>query len=292
MSERITLEKIEKDLDFFKKMYDEVRLVDPIGKVVLEQRGLSIEDTNEICYNYWKDEKICDNCISVHAYKSNKSFIKLEKSPDVIMMVTAIPVEVQGQSVVLELLKNATDSMMVGTGIYEEGEMMRTAIERLNEMVVKDPLTSLFNRRFVDDRLPVDIVRATVNTWPLSVLFIDVDNLKSLNDTYGHIVGDMALKIVGEIIEKNIRSKGDWAARYGGDEFIVSLNNTTNEEAQKIGQRISKGVEEARIPIGDKKIDLGISIGLHTMDKIKLTPEELIKHADKHMYISKNNVKD
>jgi two-component system cell cycle response regulator len=93
MSNKITLSGLEKNLAFFRKMYDAVRIVDPVNKRVLECRGYSINQTNEICYDYWKSGKICDNCISVRAYHGKKSYIKLEQNPDTIMMVTALPVE-------------------------------------------------------------------------------------------------------------------------------------------------------------------------------------------------------
>ena len=160
MPEQISLKNLEQNLALFSKMYDAVRLVDPVQKTVLEYSDCAAGKTSEICYGYWKNGHICENCISVRAYHDNISYMKLEQSPDLIMLVTALPVDTAGEPVILELLKNATDTMMLGSGDYTSGQSMRNVVYDINNMVVKDHLTGIYNRRFVDDRLPVDIIRA------------------------------------------------------------------------------------------------------------------------------------
>ncbi|MDD2629076.1 MAG: GGDEF domain-containing protein, partial [Limnochordia bacterium] len=145
MSEPITLDRLEGHLTFFSKMYDAVRIVDPVRKRVMECRGNAVDQTEEICYEYWKDRRICENCISVRAYHNDKSFMKLEQSPDAIIMVTALPIQTKEQPAVLELMKNATDSMMIGTGNYSDGRLMRNIVSDINHLVITDQLTSLYN---------------------------------------------------------------------------------------------------------------------------------------------------
>lgn len=292
MSEQFTLGRLEKNLAFFNKMYDAVRVVDPVLKQVVECRGSEEGETDDKCYDYWKNGKICDNCISVRAYHDNRSFIKLEQSLEVIMMVTALPVESAGKPTVLELLKNATDSMLIGSGDYNDGYLMRNMVSEINDMVIKDQLTSLYNRRYVDDRLPVDIVRTTIEKWPLSVIFMDVDNLKNINDTHGHAVGDLALKEVGNVILNCIRTDSDWSARYGGDEFLICLNNTSYVEAYHIAERIRINIAKIFIPEQDGSARLTASLGIHTMQGSKLTAEEIINFADRKMYEAKKSGKN
>ncbi len=156
MNEHITLDKLSSHLDFCRQMYDAVRLVDPIRKRVLDQRGF--EPTNEVCHHYWQDGKLCDNCISIQAHLHNHCYIKLEQSPEAIMLVTAFPVDNAERPLVLELLKNAMDSMLIGNGSYADGRSMPHLVTELNELVTKDELTDLFNRRYVDERLLVDVI--------------------------------------------------------------------------------------------------------------------------------------
>lgn len=292
MPEQITLSQLEKNLIFFNKMYDAVRLVDPVRKKVLERRECGAAETAEICYDYWKSGKICENCISVRAHHENKSFMKLEQNPEVIMLVTALPVEAAEKPVVLELLKNATDSMMVGTGEYNDGREMRNVVNDINRMVVKDHLTSLYNRRFVDDRLPIDIVQAAVASRPLSVIFMDLDNMKAINDAHGHTAGDRALKHAASAIQSCIRAESDWAARYGGDEFLICLNGIGETEARRIAERIRGRIEAIEMPVQDEKVRVSASFGIQTMAEAPLTAEEMIRMADEKMYEAKRSRKE
>lgn len=287
MPEKLTLSALEHDLIFFSKMYDAVRLVDPVHKKVLEYQTKQVKETEEICYDYWKNGKICDNCISVRAYNENKSFMKLEQKPDKIMLVTAIPIESEEGTITLELLKNATDSLMIGSGTYQEGQMMRHVIHDINSMVVMDHLTDVYNRRFVEDRLPVDIVKATLAHQPLSVIFIDVDNLKVINDTYGHDMGDFTLQQVANAMKACTRAETDWVARYGGDEFVVCLNSADEVGARNTVERIKKDIDAVKIPVENETVKITASFGIQSMTEMPLTAEELIKMADKKMYEAK-----
>lgn len=292
MSKYITLESLEENLEFFNKMYDFVRIVDPLEKRVLECKGNKTDLTEEVCYSYWKSGKICDNCISTRAFLDNKTFIKLEQSPDAIMLVTAMPIDNTEKPVVLELLKDATDSMFLGSGDYNEGHMMFNVVSKINDIITKDSLTNLFNRRFIDERLPIDIIKATVEKTPLSLIFMDLDNLKEINDTYGHYFGDLAIKELGQVLVNSVRNHEDWVARYGGDEFIICLNNTNYEDAYTIGCRIVKKIADTNIETEKGIINLTASIGIHTMEDTNLSAQELIKHADQNMYLAKQKGKN
>lgn len=289
MSDRTTLENIEEHLTFFNKMYDVVRIVDPLCKRVVEYSESSLVQMDNVCYKYWENGRICDNCISIRAHNENKTFMKLEQTEDVTMLVTAVPIDNVKSPIVVELLRNATDTMLIGEGDYNKGHMIKNLVDNINQKVIIDSLTSLKNRRFINERLPTDIIKATIKDWPLSVIFMDVDNLKNINDTYGHTIGDYTLKEVGNSITKFIRDEMDWSARYGGDEFLICLNNVNYIEAQLVADKIRNKIEEILVPGDNDFINLSVSIGIHTMKEIKLTAEELINEADKKMYKAKRS---
>ncbi len=291
MPDFISLNQLEDNLDFFHKMYDSVRLVDPVYKKVIDYRNSQVQHTKELCYNYWGNGKICDNCISIRAYQENKSFIKLEKSEEAILMVTSLPILNADRPVVLELLKDATDSMLMGSGDYNVGEVLHRVIKEMSDMVIRDPLTSLYNRRFIYDRLPVDIVKATLNQLPLSVCFIDLDNFKTLNDTYGHETGDQAIQAVSAVFKELIRSENDWPARYGGDEFLLCFNNTDEEQAHRIMERIQDRIGKLSFTARGEFVSLSISAGIVTMTDVPMTAEEIIRSADQRMFEAKKNKK-
>lgn len=289
MFEKITLDKLKEELTFFHRMYDIVRIVDPVEKCVLEWDGskLNLDPSNEMCYAYWKSGLICDNCISIRAEKENNSFVKLEINSEVVMLVTAIPIETTDRPIVLELLKNATETMMIGNGDYNEGHKLINVVSKMNDMIVKDSLTTVYNRRFIDERLPVDIIKATIEQTPLSLIFIDIDNLKNINDTYGHRTGDIVVKETGKALQGLIRADNDWVGRFGGDEFVVVLKDTSHKAASIIADRIHNTICNTKVSTKNKEIPLGISFGLHTMHNTQLTSDELISLADKDMYKAK-----
>lgn len=290
MPEQFNLSTIEKNLNFIHKMFDAVRLVDPVRKKVLEYHGSGVAVTDDVCHAYWKNGRICENCISVRAFRDNKSYMKLERKQNVIMMVTALPVGAE-PPVILELIKNATDSMMIGTGEYNSGQMLRDAVRDINSLVIRDHLTSIYNRRFVDERLPVDLVASAVSGKPLSVIFIDIDNMKEINDSYGHNAGDLTLKLVAQAMQSCVSGVSDWAARYGGDEFLICLNGIGRPEAERISRRISEKIRSTRIPVEDGYVTVTASMGVQTMRGTEFTAEELIRRADEKMYRAKKDFK-
>ncbi len=285
----ISLDQIKEQLDFFNKMYDAVRLVDPEYKRVIDHRGPLLSGTPEVCYDYWGNGKICDNCISIRASMEDRSFVKLESTEGTVFLVTAIPVQNAGGPVVLELLKNATDTMLIGSGDYNEGQLFHRFVRELNDMIAKDPMTCLYNRRFAEERLPVDVIDATLKHLPLSLCFIDLNDLKSINDLYGHGAGDRAIKAAAAMISAHIQPGRDWAARYGGGEFILCLNGTGGQEARLIAERIQNGIEKTPLDFYADGAFLSVSWGIETMDEIPMTAGELIRRADQKMYRSKRD---
>ncbi|WP_099204228.1 GGDEF domain-containing protein [Scatolibacter rhodanostii] len=287
MSRKITLRELEGNLNFFSKMYDVVRLIDPTRKEVLDCEFLHPQDIGTTCYNYWNRGAVCENCISMRAYRENKTFMKLENISKDIFLSIAIPIETDNDPVVLELLKKVTDTMMFGYGDFAKNELMYDVVADLNKTAMKDHLTGCYNRRFLDDRLSTDIVQATLNGSSLSIIFIDIDNMKTVNDNFGHSAGDKALKHVASILEECVHNEKNWVVRYGGDEFIICLNDTTAEQATLIQNQINNHFESKHILLKDQNVKISISMGLVTMDDKPYTAEEIIQMADRKMYESK-----
>ena len=150
-----------------------------------------------------------------------------------------------------------------------------------------DALTNLNNRRQFETRLKQEIATTKRQKNPLCAMMIDIDFFKKVNDTYGHASGDTVLRTIASIIKEHLR-ESDIPARYGGEEFAVLLPYTHIEEAQIVGERLRKAVEEASIPIDKKNINVTISMGLAEFEPT-LTGEELFKNADNALYEAKES---
>jgi diguanylate cyclase (GGDEF)-like protein len=125
----------------------------------------------------------------------------------------------------------------------------------------------------------------------MSLVFLDVDNLKEINDLLGHAFGDKVLKEVSEIIMRSIRFDTDWVARYGGDEFLICLNNTETKEAFEIAERIRNKIADLVI-LENRKIKTTASLGIYSTGQEEMTAAEVISLADHKMYEAKRNGKN
>ena len=163
----------------------------------------------------------------------------------------------------------------------------------LEQMVVSDPLTGLYNRRFLMDRLLQEMQRSDRHGEPLAFAMIDLDGFKTINDLYGHVLGDKVLRAVGNAISRSIRVS-DIAARYGGDEFAVILPQTPPEGAMRVCERLLRAISEAGFQDDSGKIcRVTASLGLayYPADDVE-TPEDLVHSADGALYGAKRSGKN
>jgi diguanylate cyclase (GGDEF)-like protein/PAS domain S-box-containing protein len=161
--------------------------------------------------------------------------------------------------------------------------------ENLHFQSVRDPLTSLYNRRYLEEFLLKQLHQSERTKSPLSVLMMDLDHFKRINDFYGHDAGDLALKELGKILSGGIRA-GDLACRYGGEEFLLVLFNTDAEAAKARAEILREEVSHIRIKYGTQDVGpIQISIGIAVYPQDGLTSAELIETADKALYEAKNS---
>ena len=164
------------------------------------------------------------------------------------------------------------------------------AHRRIQELSISDHLTGLNNRRYLSIRLEEEWARCIRQNEPLSVILADLDDFKTVNDTYGHDKGDEVLRMVGKIL-KSIARKEDVVARFGGEEFVVLFANMSSTEAALKAEEIRSAVASANYPWA--KGEITISIGVATYPDAEVEYEsELLQAADKAMYEAKTNGKN
>lgn len=158
--------------------------------------------------------------------------------------------------------------------------------ELVQELAITDGLTGVFVRRYFLERLNEEIERAKYFNTHLSFMMIDIDHFKRCNDKYGHLVGDVALREIANILKRNLREI-DCVGRYGGEEFSIILPETAKADATVAGERLCKAVETSRIDAYDEKILLTISIGITTFPDDTAELNQLIDRADQMLYKAK-----
>lgn len=163
---------------------------------------------------------------------------------------------------------------------------MRHERDVAHRLAEHDVLTGVLNRRAILALLRTSIAHARRTKMPLSLLFLDLDHFKKVNDNYGHRAGDQCLRAVVNPIVSELR-ENDALGRYGGEEFLVVLPGVAANDAEAIAERIRTGVQQLPLLISGARIDLTMSVGVATLSPGMLTPEDLIERADVALYRAK-----
>jgi diguanylate cyclase (GGDEF)-like protein/PAS domain S-box-containing protein len=161
--------------------------------------------------------------------------------------------------------------------------------ETLRSQSIRDPLTGLFNRRFMEESLALEVRRAVRNQRPLGVIMIDLDRFKHFNDTYGHDAGDILLRELGTLLQKNIRGE-DIACRYGGEEFTLILPEGSAEVTQQRAEALRESIKRMNVlhrgrPLGPITASLGVAV----FPEHGRSGEALLQAADASLYQSKDS---
>jgi len=164
-------------------------------------------------------------------------------------------------------------------------------ISKLEAENVTDPLSQVYNRRYLERRLEEEVVRSKRYALDLSVLLLDIDHFKRVNDTYGHQTGDAVLSTLGGLIKTGLREP-DVVARYGGEEFLVICVSTAVAEAASVGERLRHLVESHQVEIAEdsgrrKSVQISVSIGAAGLSGSLDSKDKLIQAADKALYRAK-----
>ncbi len=194
----------------------------------------------------------------------------------------------QAQEHTLEVQRQANQTLEAR--VRERTEELERANQRLEAISLTDGLTQVANRRQFDAQLRTEWCRTGRQGLPLSLLLLDIDHFKSVNDRYGHLIGDDCLITVAAICANEVQRSGDLLARYGGEEFAVLLPATPEDGAEQVAERLRRAVEDATVYPGAQEtaVSLSVSIGVATLVPSPDEPSgELIRRADEALYQAK-----
>ncbi|MEW6052729.1 MAG: sensor domain-containing diguanylate cyclase [Nitrospirota bacterium] len=164
--------------------------------------------------------------------------------------------------------------------------------QKMTELAITDDLTKLFNTRYLNRTIEIEIQRSSRYGTSLSLIFMDVDHFKRINDSYGHLIGSKVLVEVGQLLLKSLRTV-DIVARYGGDEFVIVLPQTPPEAATQIAERMRKAIEQnSFLKKEGYALKMTASFGVASYPESAKSKEELVKIADDAMYRVKHHTRN
>ncbi len=194
----------------------------------------------------------------------------------------------------LLVLRDITSRKQAELGAQEANRRLQAQLQEINrlrdqlhEQAIRDVLTGLFNRRYLEETLGRELTRAERENYPLSLLMIDIDRFKQVNDAYSHQAGDLMLQRLGEVLGKRTRYS-DIACRFGGDEFVVVMPGTAQEVAVARAEELRSAFAEGRTREQENEIGGTISVGVATFPVHAAGAEELLRVADQALYLAKS----
>ena len=296
---------IEEDLhvdDIFKRLIEVLENFNLTHFVIVgidntQQETFLIYQKGEICCDILENFKECRAyrtkktinsleykhiCIS-HTCKNNYICIPFSSGGDFTgvlkIMIDKDPKEIKKNIPYIKAYLNEISSIVEA----------KYTLEKLHNQTIKDPLTGLFNRRFLENILKPIMAAAKRNNTKVGFLMIDMDYFKKVNDKYGHKAGDITLQTLAKIIKESIR-ESDLAIRYGGEEFLIILQNVKNDEdIIKVAEKIRQNVEKTEIDVENAVIKKTVSIGVSIFPKDCTQGWECIKYADLALYKAKES---
>ncbi len=300
-------------------------LPDYLIKSVLYSHSLNIPDDNQskennyfhYCVNLsgtladvWLDDNpgelllsvldVVKQVLDVDNDEFNQLIVEIDESlPEISNMFEMKLVEEHEREQVIHearelLLERSISSIKQSEDARRHIESITNRIENIEKSSRLDHLTKVYNRQYIDELLEGEFKEASNNGWSLSLAFIDIDNFKSINDTYGHLVGDEILKSISNFFSGNIRET-DVLARYGGDEFLLMLPGSTSDIAKSALERLLGLFKDTvTLEVKDTKLSARVSIGLAThMGKNKFDNlKDFMSAADEALYKAKSKGKN
>ncbi|MDQ3929898.1 MAG: GGDEF domain-containing protein, partial [Chloroflexota bacterium] len=191
------------------------------------------------------------------------------------------------------ILRDVTDRKLADIALRQVNDQLQVKLkevtslqEQLREQALRDPLTGLFNRRYLEETLGLELAGSGRAQQPLSLVLLDVDRFKQINDTYGHHAGDRMLKALAQLLTANTRA-GDVVSRYGGEEFVVVLPGATAEDAEQRAEEWREAFASLHLEHGLDTLSTTLSAGIAAYPEHGYTPEKLLHAADEALYTAK-----
>jgi len=229
----LIVEQLRSKLLMFPDLYDIARIVDPVNHlswIVNPEENTVLPGT---CYDFWRRNESCKNCVSTMAYLKNRPFFKIDCQNEDVFLVLAAPNTVSKSTYVIEVLKKITGNVYIDIG----DEALPNSAGGLSGQT-RDALTGLFNRQYIDNNLPLSMRRSRLEGKPFSIVLSMISGYEAQdgqidNDTFDEILREYAQAVTGSLEDDE-----DWAGRYAGNIFLMALTGADSEEAEKIARKV------------------------------------------------------
>ncbi len=302
--ERLMHALLEKSLQLLSAEQGSLMMLDSETSELVVQAGRSMDDTVKAKMRFSSDEGIAGKVLGeggpflVEDIEKDPRFRQLNRPRYRTKSFISVPIRISDR---LSGVLNVSDktkgnvfskedlvmleSFITSVAVAIERSMLHDQSEKLQKLSITDPLTGIYNRRYLNRRLAEEITRYNRYKHPFSFLMLDLDKFKDYNDTFGHIAGDNLIRNLASIMEKSLRTI-DIAARFGGDEFVTIFPQTPKVDAIQISNRLKDEIQSG-LREHNMEMALTISVGLATYPDDASSIMELIEKTDQALYLAK-----
>lgn len=223
------LNRIKEEMKLVSKISDVIRIVDPINMTSMIAKENEIEGIESKCYDFWKRNTRCNNCISMRALNKKDIFIKIEYTSNKVYLIMAMPWDVNDKTYIIETLKDISKDRNI---FYDKdhNSNLSNIIDEINDNTIIDKISGLYNRDYIDERLPVDINNCITHGYPMSIIKVTIDYLRSIGYKYGKNIEEKLVADVANMFKELILNKSNWIGRYDIDSFLIVLNNESSNK--------------------------------------------------------------
>ncbi len=266
------------DLSLMKNIFNCIRLLEMDSHEIISEFSTSPYTSYLLELNYKNLQNEYKSCI-----QQDGVTYKVLQSNCQLLLFAVLPIFIQDKKYILECIANITNN--------EKHSLQLKMLENEYQLSITDELTGIYNRRYINSALPKAISICSKNKISLSIIFIDIDFFKDVNDMYGHAAGDYLLSHFAKGLQGYIEHGGNWVARYGGDEFLMCLMDTDAKEAKSIAEQIRISNEKKTVSYRDQTLKITCSIGVYTINTVTTmhTCDTILDEVDKRLYQAKSN---
>lgn len=284
------IEQIEDRLSIFKNLYDKIRIVDPIDKKIMEHGSGTLESLSGSCFQYWSKNSFCQNCVSMRAFLTKDTCVRLEYKEDKVFIVIASPVLIGEHTYIVEMLKDISAGCIMDKDF--ELHNVESFVAEMNDKTITDEITGLYNKRYLSERLPIEMNQCMKNNQPISVVALDIDLFSNVNQLHGYKAGDKILREVAKILLAQSERYKSWTAKYGGDKFMIVLNNYNETDGYSLAEDIRKNIEKANFEWEGDIIKITVSLAVCQLRNIQTNINELLHSVKDEIYAAKSQGKN
>lgn len=261
--------------------FDHLRLVDPAMRVPDAPVELS-------CDEAWNMGKRCAKCVVDEAIKTQQPVHRLKSAGEKVILVAAFPVVIDGKPMIVEAIKDLSASLVEQPETSTEASLPELLSG--SHHVIKDSLTQVFTGHYLFKRFPMLSVKAIDTVQPLTLMYISLNNIIHINNTYGNQVGNYVLQQLAKVLTSVCDHPDDFVVRYHGLRFIVILNQTSDRTAFQISKRLNQKVTDTKVMVDNKRIYFSINIGTSTQTDTPMSADEMIRKAQLNVVINNQHI--